>query len=78
MAYHEPFTGHTKPIVGAVYTKYLAWAFSRATLKKHNAATGMCFITFESGGSCYISESELSKWHLLNINADEYFRHRRF
>lgn len=64
MAYHYRESGHTKLVIGWIYSHSLSFLCYRFKLKKYNKETGMCFLVSEtSGTSFYVSANELSHWY---------------
>lgn len=60
--------GHTQPIVGAIYVRFLAWTQKQDQhkLKSFNTTTGMATMIGYGGRIHYVRLSELSaRWHLL-------------
>lgn len=62
MAYHYVELGHTKPIIGKLYQRFLSVYSSSYRLTKYNTSTGMCKMVYD-GGFCFISVTELSHWY---------------
>lgn len=66
MACHYHETGHTKPIVGAIYVRWLQWSASwnQYRLKSFNPTTGIATL-IRDGNAHFVLLSELSRWHMI-------------
>lgn len=66
MACHYSENGHTRPVVGAVYVRWLRWSGEndRYRLVSLNEATGMARLVGTSG-SRFVRISALSHWHIV-------------
>lgn len=56
-------------VVGALYSRTTSHHYLYK-LKKYNAATGMCMLQSEWGSGSWISEAELSNWHLIRVTKE--------
>lgn len=70
MAYHYREPGFTRIEVGKFYSRWTNYHYHyKGKLKRYNPATGICVITYESGGTYYLSATELSHWHRVGESA---------
>lgn len=67
MAFHGANRGHTMAIVGKMYCRALGTHGHefRCKLKLYNKATGLCKMETLWGTVFWITESELSNWHMI-------------
>jgi hypothetical protein len=66
MACHYVEFGHTKPIVGALYVRWLRYngEHDQHVLKSFNETTGMATLTGRHDPQ-FVLLSELSHWHMV-------------
>jgi hypothetical protein len=65
MAYHYREPGFTRIEIGAVYVQSLHWYSYRYRLRRYNPATGICVLGATDGYVIYLSETDLSHYHLI-------------
>jgi hypothetical protein len=61
--------GHTEPVINAWYVRWLKYAerYNWYRLISYNATTGTATMLRSSGRRIYVSLTELSHWHRVNV-----------
>lgn len=71
MAYHNEQKGHTRPVVGCMYTRSLKYMY-KFVLKHFNEDTRICTLaSVDTNVTYFISETTLSQWHRMTNTPEE-------